>query len=355
MKNIAFLSSLVIILFIFSAINPVNCEANDNYQFSIGTFFGIVYGQAFELVYPNPEITKGELLSELRWDMKPVYYLGLNLDFGRINKMTSVGFYTSIAFKAGIPGDSGVHENRDWMSTENSNLTHFSSHTNRTRELFWLDALAGVSIPVKSYFYIKPFISGSWMHFAYSGMNGRGIYARKEVCSVYCTLPHQSGSSCPGRGPPDFTKYHPIDSADFPYYNYPDGYSFTGEVIRYQQDWLLIAAGISIGTNFFYPFVFNFSFQISPFTYCAARDDHLTRNVTFLDFTGWGLFYEPKGKISFYIKNIDFSLEGAYRIIGRTTGPSYNDDGTPGIFRSGGLAGAALSLIDIRFLVRYRF
>lgn len=283
------------------------------YVFSFGTQFGFVYGQAFELVYPTPGETKGELLSELRWDMKPVFYYGIKLDFNLADIMSRPGFFSSVSYKTGIPADSGVMEDRDWMSQENGDLTHFSSHTNKIGDFYWLDAVVGASVPVKNYFYIKPFLSGSWMRFSFTGRDGYGEYPWGSV-------------------------------------------SFEGEeVIHYKQDWLLVAAGFSIGTKLLSPFSFDISFQISPLTYCADKDEHLTTETTYVDITSISLFLEPKGSFSFTLERIEFSLEFAYRYIGNTSGETYINSGDGNYYLSSNEAGAGLSLSDLRFFVKLKF
>ena len=315
MKNITALPFLVIIFFLNIADNPAFCQEQEskkerNYGFSLGTQFGFVHGQTFEYVYPDGS-TKGELYSELTWDTKPVFYYGLQFDFERIDLMSAPGFFASVSFKAGVPADSGFMEDRDWLSPENAALTHFSHSTNRTNEFYLLDAAAGASIPVKSYFYIKPFLNGAWMHFSFTARDG--------------------------------------------YYKYPEKEDrLYGEVIRYQQDWFLIAAGFYAGTKILSPFYFGVSFQISPFTYCAATDEHLdeSKKMTFHDYTAWGLFLEPAGRVSFSHGRLEFSLETAWRYIGKTTGESYIDkNANPDSHK----AGAALSLLDTRFFVKVRF
>jgi len=326
MKNIAVLTVLVIIVGVLTANNPAYCQDKKerNYCFLFGTQYGFVHGQSLELVYPVPGETKGELLSELKWDMKPVFYYGAQIDFSRRDLMSGPGFFSSVSFKAGVPGDSGIMEDRDWMSQENGNLTHFSSHTNKTRELFWLDASLGASFPVKSYFHVKTFLSGSWMRFSFTGRDGKLKYARIKTNN------------------PD--TYYPID------YN-PEVKSLTGDDINYAQEWLLIAAGFSIGAKFLSRFSLDLSFKISPFTYCAAMDEHLARKDTFMDFTGWGLFLEPAGSLSFTVEQIEFSLGFTYRYIGQTWGESYTKH-SDGYFYQNGDAGAGLSLSDLRFLIR---
>jgi len=326
MNKAAFLPIFSIIIHLLSAINPVYCqdnEKNEKYGFSTGTGFGVVYGQVMEYVYPYKEQTKGEFLSELTWDMKPVCYVGFNADFGLIDLLSKPGFFSSLAIKAGIPGNSGNLEDRDWMSTVNSNLTHFSKHDNETNEFIWVDFSVGASLPFK-YLYIKPFISGSWMRFSFTGSNGYLQYSHEN--------PKGSGI------------YEPIENAPIiPVY---------GNVISYQQDWLLLAAGCSIGINI-YPFSLDLAFKLSPYTYCEATDNHIY--TVFKDFTGFGLFLEPKGSISFTVKKFKFLLEASYHYISRTKGESYGSIFNTKFLLSPNKAGAGLSLMDIQFLATFMF
>ena len=327
MKNIAVLSILVIIIGASTAkisaycqnINreTVNNEPEINntaqnsglYGVSIAAQYGFIYGQAFELVYNGN--TNDELLSELIWDMKPVHYLGAQIDFNRRDIMSRPGFFASTSFKAGFPGDSGIMEDRDWTLYGSKKPTHFSSHTNKTVEFFQLDFYLGATMPVKQYFYIKPFFSGSWMHFSFSGRDGYGIYPW-------------------GRE------------------------SFEGmEVIRYKQDWVLIATGFSAGTKILFPFSFDLTFRISPFAYCEAVDNHLYGTVrTFRDYTFNGLFLEPGAIVSFTHNFFGISLEAAYCYIGKTRGPSYSKSGNGNFNNDGNIGGASLSLLDVRFLIK---
>jgi len=278
-----------------------------------------------EYVYPYHGETKGEFLSELTWDMEPVCYVGFNADFGLIDLLSKPGFFSSLAIKAGIPGNSGNLEDRDWMSTVNGNLTHFSKHENETNEFVWIDFAIGASLPIK-YLYIKPFISGSWMRFNFTGRNGYLQHSKEN--------PNGSGM------------YDPIETAPI--------VPIHGKVISYQQDWYLLAAGFLIGTNILYPFSFDLSFQLSPYTYCAAVDNHIY--TVYKDFTRLGFFLEPKGSISFDVKKFKITLEASYRNISRTKGESYSGyNKSKNLSLGSNKAGAGFSAVDIQFLTKYTF
>jgi len=340
MRNITVLSILVIIYFLI----PGFCEAEENYSFSITPHLGFVYGQAFEYVYPIPYpekgYTMGELLSELKWDMKPVFYTGIQLDFGRKNPTKKHGFFASVLFNYGIPGDSGTHENRDWMSVENNELTHFSHHTVNTNQFFRIDTDFGYSFPLSSVFYIKPLFNFSWMRFSFAGRNGYGKYARGKVYDSNGNPISNNYSN---------NLYFPIDD-DPLYVSYNEM-----EVIKYKQDWFLVAAGFSVGAKISF-FSIELSFKISPLTFCLAIDQHLTTKAKYNDNTRFGLYIEPKGNISFSFNSATISLEVAYRYIGKTRGETYSGKlDSRFVSLSTNKAGAGLSLLDTRLIFSWRF
>ena len=291
----------------------------------MGTQFGFIHGQALELVYSLPHDTKNDLLSELRYDMKPVFYYGLTASFGKKNPYISPGFLASLSFKAGVPGYSGTHENRDWMSNEDDALTNFSSHTNNTKEMLIADIILGATIPAASNIYIKTFITGGWTRFSFSGSDGYLQYAKLGV-DGYGSIKDAEKKPC------------------------------YGEVITYQQDWLLLAFGVSIGTTLIHPLSFDFSLKLSPLTYCAATDHHLLRNDVFKDFTKFGFYFEPEINASILLKQFELSLNFAYRYIGRTKGTTfikYHDSSA--YSPASNKAGAGLSVYDTRFLAVFHF
>jgi len=307
-----------------------------SYRFSLGTQFGFLYGHISELVYSVPDDTKNELLSELIWDVKPLYYFGLHFDLCRRDVMKDSGFFLSLFLKAGIPLESGKMENRDWMSVENAELTHFSAHTNKNNHLFLAEVSVGATLPVKNFFYVKPFLTGCWSYFSFTGKDGYGEYARSK-----------------GGG-----AYYPISDN-------PNTESFYGQdVIQYNQNWIKISPGISAGLNFLSGFAVDFSLKISMFTYCKARDDHLSVQIsngsnttprTYMDFTFGGLFLEPAFNFMFSIKNLDFVFNIAYRQIGNANGFSYISIDNSDYYFSAAKAGAGLKMLDSGFLVRMRF
>jgi len=329
MRNITALAVLVIIIGAFNtniSIYGQERRKERNYGFSVAPQFGIAIGQAREIVYPTD--TRGEYLSELIWEMNPVFYLGAQLEFGLIDPMKKPGFYSSLSAQFGIPGNTGTMEDRDWMSTENSNLTHFSSHTNETRQFIWLDAMAGATLPVKSLFYLKPFMSVSYMRFGFAAMDGYGEYAKNKTGQTY----------------------YPIDDD-------PTHYLFSGEVILYTQDWFVVATGCGLGYRFNRAFSFDLSFQISLLTFCNDQDEHLLRKNSYKDNTRFGFFFEPRGALAFTpVRWLELCMDISYRYIGETEGESYAKTiGDKDYLLEANQAGASLSLMRSSLMATVRF
>ena len=305
MKNITVFTVFVILFFTQSAFAQENIPGN--YAFSFSPCFGMIYGHSEELVYP--QYTKAALLSELLWDMKPVLYYGLLLDFSRTGPTKQNGFFSTLSLKFGIPGSSGKMEDRDWQSIENNALTDYSKHDNVTRKMFLLDFSAGFTFPFSDTLLFKPFIIISVMRFKFSASNGYGYYTWKDP-------PHED---------------------------------FSGKkVINYTQEWTTIAPGVSLGYYFLENFFAEMSFKISPLIFCTGSDEHLTTNAQFRDNVQGGLFIEPGAALSLaWNKRIAFSFDFSWRYISRTKGPTYKRSpiGT-GKYMQVGTAGAGLSVFD---------
>jgi outer membrane protease len=329
MKNISVFALLVIIFVpcapLFGQAGSRKDGQGGEYAFSIAPQFGLLYGHAEEIVYPTD--TKGEYLSQLLWNMKPLFYYGLAADISRTDLMKKWGWFSDVSLKYGIPGKSGVLEDRDWMSAVNSDLTHFSSHDNYTRELLLIDFSLGLSFPVKKWFWVKAFGNVSYMLFRFSGEDGSGKYARWI----------QQGA------------YKPIDDS-------PQIYEFSGKVINYTQEWLIISPGISAGTRFMRFFSFEFLFLISPLLFCTDLDEHLTSKVQYKDYMQWGIFLEPRGVFSFFPANwAELSLELGWRYITGTRGETYiNSYGKDDYFPGTAEAGAGLSLFEAGLFFKFR-
>jgi outer membrane protease len=315
MRIVSLFAVFVIILF---CAQPVQAQINKDYSFSLSPQFGFFYGHVEEIVYPTD--TKADLLSLLLWDMKPVFYYGLLMDFSPVRPMERDDFFLVLSMKYGIPGPSGIMEDRDWLSKYNTELTNFSSHDNITKEVFQLDFSAGYSFPFFKVLLVKTFVNISYMNFRFYGENGYGIYARET--------PRFSGI------------YAPIDDT-------PDKYTFDGKVINYSQEWVYAAPGISLGYGYKNLFLAEISFIITPLVSCLDLDEHLLTNTQFRDSMAGGIMLEPGFQFSLSVsKWLGISFDISWRYISGTKGLTHIRPIGIGNYRQEGEAGAGMSILN---------
>jgi outer membrane protease len=326
MRILPFFAVLVIILFCAPV---VQAQINKDYAFSLSPQFGFLYGHAEEIVYPSE--TKADLLSHLLWDMKPVFYYGLLMEFSPVKPLERWGFFSGLSMKYGIPGQSGVMEDRDWQSVENAELTNFSSHDNIAKEIYLIDFSTGVSFPFFKALIVKAFVNISYMVFRFDGENGYSIYAR------------------------------PVDSDNQPGIYYPINYypmedTFYGRVISYSQKWFYAAPGVSVGYGYKDIFLAEISFMISPLVLCADLDEHIFKGLQFRDNMGGGIMLEPGFRFSIDVsKWLNISCDISWRYISGTRGLTYirYQIGT-GNYIQKGEAGAGLSILNTALLLKVK-
>ena len=293
------------------------------YTFSPSTSFGMIYGHAEEIVYKS----RTKMLSQLLWDITPIFYDSLSLDFSRTQPMERWGFFSTLSLKIGLPGKSGKMEDRDWASVENTALTHYSIHDNVINELFFFDIDTGFSFPLNRFLLLKTYMAISYMRFSFTGQYGQGTYASSLGNRIYA----------------------PIDDN-------PHRVPFSGKVITYTQNWLIAAPGVSLSFFFLNHFSTELFFAISPLSFCLDEDQHLKTNVQYLDYTGFGLFIEPKFHFTYFFgKGLELSLEFSWRYIGKTIGHTYSRSPIGvGDYQKGGTAGAGLSVLNAGLCFKVR-
>lgn len=261
-----------------------------------------MYGSSWEIVYQNS--ATDEYLSELQWELKPLFILGLGFTFEPLN---TSGFFTDISIKAGLPGKTGTMEDQDWDTK--GELNGFSSHTNNTKASFFLTLDGGYSFSITKMFYIRPLLSFDYLFISMEGSNG--------------------------------------------YYRYFNGNSwdtgpFNGTVITYFQHWFLFSPGLCIGVM---PgrFTIKGEIKITPLIYCFDTDDHILRKTRFLDYMGGKIAVKPALDISFaFTPRIAAGIGCSYLYIAGTRGDTvveqYTANSSSGqIYNS---AGAGLSLFE---------
>jgi outer membrane protease len=326
----------VSILYVFLAAAPLVAETEAPvprqfpYTFSVGASTGFLYGQGEEIVYKyeNSDV----YLSQLLWDLKPLFYVGSALSFSRRDPGEKLGFFGELLVKFGIPRQTGSMEDRDWMSIVNNNdLTHFSSHDNYTKGVLLIDFSTGISLPLpfKTGPFLKSFIGLSYMRFKWTAQDGYYQYAERTGTGIY----------------------EPWDESIEKTMVY-------GPAIAYSQEWLIFTLlGYSLDIPLFDFFTLSFSFQMGPVIFCKARDDHLIKGVQYNDYVSGGIMLEPRGEVVFSPhQRVLLSLYCGYRRIRGSRGESLE------IWQSGAearsefdSAGAGYAALDTGLSLKVQF
>jgi outer membrane protease len=306
-KSIAFFICFVS-LFCAAAAHGETRIFNRPYAFSLTPQLGFIHGTSYEIVYQD--IWSSEYLSELQWELKPLFVLGLGVS---LEPLKTSGFFTSFSINAGLPERTGNMEDRDWNIP--GTLTNFSSHTNKLKAAFLLTLDAGYSFSVTDWFFIRLFGSLDYFYFKMEGRDGYTSYASNNWENIY----------------------------------------LSGTVITYFQHWFLFSPGICYG---FTPgrFTIKGTINITPLIYCFDTDDHVSRKVRFLDYMYGKLAVKPALDIALAITpRITLGIGCSYIFIAGTRGDTiveYYTSNSPSekIYNS---AGAGLSLFNIALYTKF--
>jgi outer membrane protease len=285
--------------------NPGN--ENRPFVYNLSFSSGFMYGTSYEIVYRNS--SGKDYLSELQWDLKPLFFIGSNFLMEPDNRN---GFLSGLGIKVGIPGKTGSMIDRDWVYTPGV-LSHFSSHDNKTRGSFHFDIYTGYQFLFNNFFYIRPFASFEYNLFVMAGRNG--------------------------------------------YFNYPGGSgTFTGTVITYNQHWFLIYSGITFGML---PGRFNIkgSIKITPLVFCIGDDDHVARSTRFVDYMFGKIAVEPSIDISFVLNSrYSLGINGSYKFFYGARGDTYIDTYSNKfpVYKNSNTGGAGLELFEAAVYFRLK-
>jgi outer membrane protease len=324
-KNIPLFSCFVIVFLSFSA--AAHGEINifgEPYTFSLSTGPAFLYGTSYEIVYRNS--TSDAYLSELQWNMKPLWFLQTDFTLSPQNPMKRWGLFMGLEVSAALPMESGVIEDRDWLiQAQPGVLTHFSSHENHTKAAVMVSLESGFSLPVWKLL-LKLYLNVDYMYFKWEARNGYTQYGSNK------NKPY-------GPWDPSFTQD-----------------PFWGLCITYQQHWLLINTGI--GADFpIGPFTFSGALFFTPAVFCIDIDEHHARIPPFTA-TGYlykGMALKPKLEAAFSF-NDHFALELSYSYlwIGETRGHEKIEESGQTYYNKNSV-GARFSALEGGIGLRFRF
>jgi outer membrane protease len=324
MKPLLVLSLSILAVLPLYGQEEISAPSSSPYTLSLDFTLGGKYGQAEEIVYKDQD--SDIELSQLLWDLKPLVYWGVVLDYSRRNPLERVGFFIHASLQAAFPGKTGAMEDRDWKGPGDT-LSNFSSHTNYTDGAWFLDLSAGLSLPLFSRFWLQFYGAFNYMNLQWSSREGYKQYAAIDENGIYKPWS------------PDIT---PVP--------------FFGPGISYSQDWMIFAPGLSLHLPFSRYFHAALSFQISPLIIGVAQDDHWQRRLQFTDFVFFGLFMEPRGSLVISPhERLDISLDFSYRFIKGSRGNTREEDTLTGKTKTyANSGGASYYVMDLGLAVTLR-
>jgi hypothetical protein len=118
----------------------------------------------------------------------------------------------------------------------------------------------------------------------------------------------------------------------------------------------VFSPGLSGEIRFLDHFSFELLFMISPLSFCAGFDEHLTSRVQYRDYPRWGLYLEPRGRFSFSpFEWLDISLAAGWRLIEGAKGPIHQQYMGSGDYAMAlNEAGAGFSALDAGLFLKLR-
>ena len=331
--------SVSICFFLFT-LSFISAESKPGrYSLSISPLTSVIYGQAEELVYKYPD--EKQYKSQLLWDLKPLAYVGFGLDLAPKHYFFEKGAILSASVKYGLPLNTGIHENRDWMSDDGDWLTHYSRHDLYSFNSMLVDFSAGYSWILQDFVSIGMYGAFSFISHLWSGENGFLQYPKNSLGEyLYEDAPEWTDS---------IRKENVY-----------------GIIIYYSQNWFILSPGIFMKAMVSPRFSIESNIEYSPLIFCIARDDHLlgmntrSRGATYWDYLYFGHFINWDNKLVISpADKLDIFLSVSCRFITDIRGRTYSQDTGANVsgltvLASTNGAGAKYSVIDIKLGTRIR-
>ena len=292
------------------------------WHFSAEPLFGFRYGTLGEYVYTPDTNGAYAKLSELDWEMKPLWYYGGKISFGW--QGISVSGYA----EGFIPAGTGSMYDSDWI-----NLTDvkndYSVSENHLNGTYSAGLLLGYEFTINRYLSIKPFLGYDYQDIYFSGQNGVGWYGDSQNISW------------------DNEKAKHID--------------FTGyTLITYHSCEHITWTGFSILSSPVKFFSFSAAFSVSPYTYIEALDYHCyKRSNYFLDImSSWFSVYKLETSAAYHFaQNFSLNLAVSWLFSSIIYGSDYQASSSSGPWTKAlNIQGAtSLNYCEASLALRYSF
>jgi len=285
---------LLVTVFVFAASFLAAQSGINGHSLSVGTSVGLMSGEIEEIVFING--VSDEKISQLNWQIKPLFYAGLDLNYGWQKNDSRISLFSNASFKFGFPAKTGTMEDRDWMEYSGGNyypaypwLNFYSEHENRTKLAFLAGLDFGVAFKLVHDLKIKAFLSYNIMFYSWEAFGGSHLY------------------------PPGYMP------------NSHDTWNSSEKIITYKQFYNIISPGVSFYGEFNRLFNAEVSFKITPLVFIAAEDNHIKNSTVYKDKPLWGVFIEPELIFSFNASKLitvymSYSYRGIFGSRGKSVG-----------------------------------
>jgi hypothetical protein len=319
MKRTLFLCTFTTVILFCTSLNAAD------WSFSAEPLFGVRYGTVNEYVYTKNSSGDYQKLSELNWEMKPVFYYGGKVALEWKNLQLS-GYG-----KGFIPMRCGNMHDSDWYAKSSPYpvdiKTDYSISDNYLTGTYSAGCLLGYKFSITNYLSIKPFIAYDYQDIYFSGKDGEGWYGDAQ------NIPWNDKNAVHI----DFTGYTLITYHSYEYITWT-GFS----IFSYPSDRFSLDA----------------SFYISPYIYVQALDYHCYRDIYFLDcISGWFSVYKIETSAAFnFTKNLSLLLSASWTFSTTIYGSDYTSASLSGAwYESEALGGTSLNYGEASLGIRYRY
>ena len=324
-KNCLFVIFLILVSFSVNAEGDAN-EVNDesDHLFSVGFSFGLLSGVSEEIVYRSS--SANSYMSQLIWPIDPLFYVGFDAGYSwkgpanpeSVFQKIFSGFFFNASAKLGLPADTGMMEDRDWIRQPIWALSHYSLHDNKIETAVLAGLDIGKSFRLHNEFRLSVFLSYDIMYYAFAARGGTYLY-------------------------PELDGGHFYDPS-------------TEDVVTYRQFWQIFSPGVSFYGVFNSYFDVEIFVKATPLIFSSSYDEHLSRTLRIInDPMYYGLYIEPGLVFTFKPAASKFMLSMSlnYRNISGTRGNSrYRYPENTNLYRNVG--GADYSAFDIGLIAKLR-
>jgi outer membrane protease len=310
----------------FFCVQKALCDEVRDYAISISPVFGALWGQAEEIVYKYPN--KGTHISQLLWDIKPLFYAGAEVEFGPRDPFARGGFTAGVSAQFGLPFRTGIMEDRDWLNYDYDidTLNYYSRHEAFSSGSFWTELSAGYSWAFLSRINLGIYGEFSYLRFFWEGAGGYLQYAAENPS--YSAHYDEWDPSLPKR-------------------------DISGVIIDYAQNWFIFAPGVAASYRISQYVALELSVAWTPLIYGVCIDNHIQRKpkLHFEDYLIGGFSLKDRLTVVFSVNDkAAFYLSGGSRLTSGSRGDSYaiageSNDGTYNLAPNS--AGGGFLVLDV--------